>query len=1010
MGGGGKALATTWYVIPENDSVNTTTQIKCQKDSWPDRNATTSANSLNEFLNSTDASNIPVSGDTVYILACEYQLTARIDLTSKTLHIYGGFESNTISRSSDRSLSSTASKTTLNAKQSSSVFKIETNSTIDGFTITGGYNNSDNGGGLLISGGSSTITNCTISGNKAGKGGGGLYIGASGSPIITNCTITGNKATSNNNNGGGLYIDGGTPTITNCTIVNNTAPNGNEIYRSSGTVNLRNTLVWNTENETSGTDITYSYCAYPSATGDNNITFDTWDNPVLSDVTVNGVTHKVYKISDNYSALQKIQGKGSHDIAPSFDQIGNAFANPPSIGATEYALPVLSVDISGESAISTKYGTAATETFASIASLDNEALASSDYALSWDVTVSDTNISIDQSGNLTVGSTTPIGTYKATVKAQATHPELGIKSNVASKDVTITVESGDIILTLTSKDLPGGTVGTAYTEAQYFTATVEPSSAALTWEVSGLPAGLSFDKGKISGMPTEDGDFTIKVTVTATLANYNAASKDITASITIEKADSGGGDDDDDGGSGGGETLNMTLTLSEKSKLLSGKVDTNYSATLSEYYTLTGAPDGASIAWTTSGTLPGGLTCTDGVISGTPTTAGSFDFNVVATVTASGYNTASKDIAASITIESNAGDDTGGGDDNPEDDGETYTIDNISDINNIPTEQKATITNFVLKDVSNLSALSNVDFSAFTNLTVIKISSDVEVGNGGELDLSDLVLPASVTFSLSGNTSLKSLKLKDSKVANIDASGCSELKSVDVSGNTFIVTLDVSSTNIKLLDASRCSKLTSINCSNCLLSELNVEACNALERINCSNNSLLVLDIPSGLTKLASVDCINQEMINWRSAVSLNFDEFVRSPDVASSSDNTTSASSVAYLPAGMVRVSATKLSNVANLKAYDASNNEIAVTSDDNGNITFASAPDTMTYDYNIGFKNTSMDVTVYAADNELNDTIGSSSSCGCNVMKNEGLNLRNILILLLFELALLKLKITRR
>ena len=943
---GGTALAANWYVVSDGDAAPTT--VKYSSTSWTAADTGTTATDLNTFLNSSTVA----SGDTVYIKAGEYKLSAQIDLTSKVLHLYGGF-AGTETTSSDRDLDT--NRTTLNANADAtnkrSVLYIRTNSTIDGFTIKGGSN--DYGGGIYISG-NPTITNCTIAGNTAagsddrgngggihinsgkptitncaivgntlrgsGGGGGGIsirnggtatiatitnctitgntangYYGGGGICIrdrgttatIINCTITGNTADGNNGGGGGICIkDSGTATIINCTIVNNTINSvGHEIYFDNNTITLYNTLIWNAETEKAiklpdNSTITH-YCAYPGATGDNNIVFDTWENPVSSDVTVKGVTHNVYKISDNSSALQGIIGNGSHDVAPSFDQVGNAFANPPIIGAVEYVLPVLSVDISGDIEISATYGTAKTSTFATTVSLspDNKALTTG-YTVSWDVTVSTdvSGISIDQSGDLTVGSATPIGTYEATVKAQATYG--AAKSNVAEKTVTITVESGDITLTLTSKDLPGGKVGTVYSEDQYFTATVEPSSADISWDVSGLPEGLSFDKGKISGTPTASGDFSVKVTVTATLANYNTVSKDITASITIAAADGGSGDSD--GGSGGS----------------------------------------------------GGST----------------------------------------------------------DDGKTITVPS-SGISGLTDTQKKTVETLILNSVNDLSQITATDFP---NLTSVKISSDVEVGNGGALDLSSL--PASITtFSISGNSTVKSLNLKASKVANIDASGCFELKSVDVSGNTFIVTLDVSSTDIELLDASNCTNLTSVDCSYCLLSELNVAACNALYFVDCSHNSLLALDIPSGLTNLTSINCISQELGNWRSTVSFNFEEFVQSPD-------TVSASSV-------VKVSATKLTNVKNLKAYN-NNKEIAIiTSDDNGNITFASEPDKLTYDYDIGdINNTLMDVTVYSTgSSSQTNTLGSSGG-GCNVIKNEGLSVRNVLILFLFAFALLNLKITRR
>ncbi|MDY6422019.1 MAG: right-handed parallel beta-helix repeat-containing protein, partial [Synergistales bacterium] len=691
---GGTALAANWYVVSDGDAAPTA--VKYSSTSWTDANTGT-ANDLNTFLSDDVA-----SGDTVYIKAGEYKLSAQIDLSSKVLHLYGGF-AGTETTSSDRS---SDIGTTLNAqKQSYRVLSITTDSTIDGFTIKGG-NINGNGGGIYIDNSSTpTIINCTITYNTAKGGGGGFYINngtptitnctitdntangdgggfdiSNGTPTITNCTITGNTASYA---GGGFYItSGSSPTITNCTIVNNTASNGgNEIYFNDGTTNLYNTLIWNADTDNAiyksdNTTPNYDHCAYPGATGSNDITFDTWANPVSSDEKVKGVTHKVF-LAKNNSVLYTLYGKGvSNDKTPTDDQLGKLRAATPTIGAIEI---IFSLDITGTDTINTKYGTAKTETFTPVVSLDNVALTTG-YTVSWDVEVSSdvSGISINQSGDLTVGSATPVGTHTVTVKAQATYGE--IKSSVAEKTVTINVESGDMTLTLTSKDLPSGKVGTAYTEAEYFTATVAPSSADIAWSVEGLPAGLSFDKGKISGTPTASGDFSVKVTVTATLANYNTVSKDITASITIAAADEqSGGSSEGSGGSGEG---------------------------------------------------------------------------------------------GSEGSEGSGGSGGSGG----SDDGETITVPS-NGISGLTPTQKQKVKTLILNSVNDLSQITATDFP---NLTSVKISSDVDVGNGGVLDLSSL--PATITtFSISGNTSIKSLNLKACKVANIDASNCSELESLDVS-------------------------------------------------------------------------------------------------------------------------------------------------------------------------------------------------------------------------------------
>ena len=107
---------------------------------------------------------------------------------------------------------------------------------------------------------------------------------------------------------------------------------------------------------------------------------------------------------------------------------------------------------------------------------------------------------------------------------------------------TITVESGGklegeptgsgtvkIAPTITTKSLPGGTVGEPYTE----TILAATGDASITWSVSNgsLPAGLSLSKdGKITGTPTTEGTSTFTVTATN---NIGSDSREFT--LKIEK-------------------------------------------------------------------------------------------------------------------------------------------------------------------------------------------------------------------------------------------------------------------------------------------------------------------------------------------------------------------------------------------------------------------------------------------------------------------------------------------
>lgn len=94
----------------------------------------------------------------------------------------------------------------------------DSNSVLEGFTITNGAGGGIwRGGGISINGGSATVVNCIIT-NCSGSG---IYIDG-GSPTIRDCNVSGNLA----EKGGGIGIMGGSPNIIGCTITENTAHGG----------------------------------------------------------------------------------------------------------------------------------------------------------------------------------------------------------------------------------------------------------------------------------------------------------------------------------------------------------------------------------------------------------------------------------------------------------------------------------------------------------------------------------------------------------------------------------------------------------------------------------------------------------------------------------------------------------------------------------------------------------------------------------------------------------------
>ncbi len=97
-----------------------------------------------------------------------------------------------------------------------------------------------NGGAIMIDGGSVEVAESAFLDNWAQEYGGALAT-SRGRLRISNSTLHGNKA----EKGGGIYINGGETSLTHLTVMNNVARRivGAGIYRETGVVNLRNSIV-----------------------------------------------------------------------------------------------------------------------------------------------------------------------------------------------------------------------------------------------------------------------------------------------------------------------------------------------------------------------------------------------------------------------------------------------------------------------------------------------------------------------------------------------------------------------------------------------------------------------------------------------------------------------------------------------------------------------------------------------------------------------------------------------
>jgi len=156
--------------------------------------------------------------------------------------------------------------------------------------------------------------------------------------------------------------------------------------------------------------------------------------------------------------------------------------------------------------------------------------------------------------------------------------------------------------------------------------TAAGGTAPYSWSATGLPAGLSItaSNGTISGKPTTAG--TSSVTVTAKDAKGATASK--TISLTVDPA--------------------PVAAVKVANQSFSGKVGTSQSSKL------VASGGNGSYTWSVaSGTVPAGLSLSSaGVLSGTPTTAGTFTFTAKATSAGtSGTGTITVTIAPSGTVQ-----------------------------------------------------------------------------------------------------------------------------------------------------------------------------------------------------------------------------------------------------------------------------------------------------------------------------------------------------------------------
>ena len=263
------------------------------------------------------------------------------------------------------------------------------------------------------------------------------------------------------------------------------------------------------------------------------------------------------------------------------------------------------------------------------------------------------------------------------------------------------------------------------------------------------------------------------------------------------------------------------------------------------------------------------------------------------------------------------------------------------------------------------------------------LDEDVVSGDIGETNSEEII---DLIKKLENATDLKVLDLYNiSGLKEIFLPPDTKIEELNIGNCNALLTIDVSNSFLKKININGCPKLIALNCESCNLVELDINNCDELLDLNCSYNSLTRLNI-SGLKlkKLSSLKCDHQSINNINIVENFNFFDFLFRLNSEIFTANYTK-----------------ELYKIKDLKAFDENGDAIYVNLNlNNGNITFAAAPATIKYNYETGFNNILMDVTVNTTAGKIKNEDKNSDTSneangggGCNLV---GVNRFFIIVLL--------------